>query len=103
MNPKLDTLLDQVRQLEREMVTEARAMEADVCTKFHEQKIHFTAEAKTRDRHFRLGIPSYLLHSRFLVLLTSPVIWMCVIPIALADLVGTIYQAICFPIYGIPK
>src|SRR5258708_25514526 len=45
----------------------------------------------------------YLLNSRFLVLLTAPMIWMCLIPIVLADIVGTIYQAVCFPIYGIPK
>jgi hypothetical protein len=28
---------------------------------------------------------------------------LCIIPIALADLIGSMYQAICFPIYGIPK
>lgn len=44
-----------------------------------------------------------VLQSRTLVILTSPVIWSCVVPIALLDLVGTIYQAICFPVYGIPK
>ena len=44
-----------------------------------------------------------LLHSRALVVLTSPVIWACVVPLVLLDLAGTLYQAICFPIYGIPK
>jgi hypothetical protein len=41
--------------------------------------------------------------SRFLVILTTPVIWMCIIPIFLVDVIGSFYQAICFPIYGIPK
>jgi len=43
------------------------------------------------------------LHSRALVILTSPVIWSCVVPLVLLDAAGTIYQAICFPVYGIPK
>jgi len=37
------------------------------------------------------------------VLLTTPFIWFCLLPIVLLDLVLTIYQAVCFPIYGIPK
>ena len=103
MTHRLETLLDEVRQLEREMVGEARKKEKEFCYSVHAKAVQFTEAAKTRHEHLRLGIPGYILHSRFLVLLTSPVIWMCVIPIALADLVGTIYQAICFPIYGIPK
>lgn len=103
MNAKLESLLDQVRQLEREMVGEARRMEEEFCYKVHAKTVEFTAAARARHRGLRLGIPDYILHSRFLVLATSPFIWMCAIPIALADLVGTVYQAICFPIYGIPK
>ena len=103
MTHRLETLLDEVRQLEREMVGEARKKEKEFCYSVHAKTVQFTEAAKTRHERLRLGIPGYILHSRFLVLLTSPVIWMCVIPIALADLVGTIYQAICFPIYGIPK
>ena len=38
-----------------------------------------------------------------MVVITSPVIWMCAIPIFSCDVIGSIYQAICFPIYGIPK
>ncbi len=103
MNPRLETLLDEVRHLEREMVGEARRKEAQFCYNVHAKGVHFTDETKLRHRKLRLGIPEYILHSRLLVLATSPVIWLCAIPIALADLVGTFYQAVCFPIYGIPK
>ena len=47
----------------------------------------------------RRGFPQ----SRFMIVVTSPVIWLCALPILLADLVGTFYQSVCFPIYGIPK
>jgi hypothetical protein len=103
MNDKLDALLDHVRELEREMVGAARKKEAEFCYKAHAGSVLFTAAAKERHGQFRLGIPSYILHSRFLVLVSSPIIWICLIPIVLADLVGSFFQAVCFPIYGIPK
>jgi hypothetical protein len=73
------------------------------CYTIHHGKVHFSEATKSEHALLRKGYWTYLLHSRFLVVVTSPVIWMCFIPIALADLVGTFYQAICFPIYGIPK
>ena len=45
----------------------------------------------------------YLLHSRILVVLTSPLIYLIVIPFVLLDMFITTYQAICFPVYGNPK
>jgi len=103
MNERLDALLGQIHDLEKELVREAKAKEATFCYEIHAKRVRFTAEAKATHKRLRTGFHHYVLHSRFLVLATSPIIWMCVIPIALADLVGTVYQAVCFPIYGIPK
>jgi hypothetical protein len=103
MTNRLEALLEEVRRLESEMVGDARRKEKEFCYSVHAKAVEFTDAAKARHSLLRLGIPGYILHSRFLVLLTSPVIWLCAAPIALADLVGTLYQAICFPIYGIPK
>ncbi len=36
-------------------------------------------------------------------MLTVPVIWFAIVPALFMDLFATIYQAICFPLYGIPK
>jgi hypothetical protein len=76
---------------------------ADPCYTVHGGKVMFSAAAIADHPKSRTGLFRYLLHSRFLVVITSPVIWMCAIPIALADIVGTFYQSVCFPIYGIPK
>ena len=103
MNDRLDALLGQIRHLEKELVLEAHKKEAEFCYEIHGKKVQFTEAAKARHKRLRLDFHRYLLSSRFLVLLTSPVIWLCIIPIALADLIGSMYQAICFPIYGIPK
>jgi len=52
---------------------------------------------------FKKPLVIYLRGVHPLVLLTSPIIYLCVIPFLLLDLAVTIYQAICFPVYGIPK
>ena len=38
-----------------------------------------------------------------MVIVTSPLIYGCVLPFLLLDVSVTLYQLICFPIYGIPK
>jgi len=37
------------------------------------------------------------------VIVTSPLIYACAVPFLLLDAAVTIYQLVCFPIYGIPK
>jgi hypothetical protein len=48
-------------------------------------------------------LPSYVLHARPLVLLVVPVTYLGVVPFLLLDVFLTLYQAICFPIFGIPR
>ena len=103
MNQKISSLLGQIRLLENEVVAETQKTETAFCQQAHAQSVPFTAAVQAQHRQLRQDSSHYLLHSRFLVLLTAPVIWLCLIPMVLADIVGTFYQAVCFPIYGIPK
>jgi hypothetical protein len=38
-----------------------------------------------------------------MVVLTAPIIYSVIIPFVLLDLFVSIYQAVCFPVYGIEK
>jgi hypothetical protein len=103
MNDQLDSLLARMQQLEKELLRELQRKETEFFYKVHKKKVSFTAEANALNRTFRKKLSRYLRESRFLVLLTVPVIWSVLLPVALLDLLVSIYQAICFPIYGIPK
>jgi hypothetical protein len=103
MNDRLDRLLSQIRELEKEVVRETKNKEAEFCYKVTEKTVQFTEEARARHKWLVLSVHRYVLDSRFFVIATTPVIWMCIIPIVLTDAIGSFYQAICFPIYGIPK
>ena len=56
-----------------------------------------------QQRRYKTGLFRFLLRSRLLVILSAPVIYAGWIPFLLIDLFVTTYQAICFPIYRIPK
>jgi len=55
--------------------------------------------------HRRLKTSSWrhLRNTRLMVILSSPLIYACVLPFLLLDAAVSIYQLVCFPIYGIPK
>jgi hypothetical protein len=67
------------------------------------KKVRFTEEAIARNRKLSKHIYQYIRDSTFLVIVTAPVIWSCLLPFLLLDLFVSFYQAVCFLIYGIPK
>jgi hypothetical protein len=61
--------------------------------------------SETLADHRRLKTSSWkhLRNTRTLVILSSPLIYLCVLPFLLLDAAVSLYQLVCFPIYGIPK
>jgi len=103
MDDKLDSLLGRMQELEKEVMQELKRKEADFLYEVRQKKVRFTEEATARHTRLRKRIHRYIMDSTFLVLLTAPMIWACLIPFVLLDVVVTVYQATCFWIYGIPK
>ena len=62
-------------------------------------------ERDVRRVHLRLkqSIPSYLVHSRPFNLLAVPVIYSMIVPIVVLDVWISLYQFLCFPLFGINK
>jgi hypothetical protein len=81
-------------------------LEKEIQSDFYELrkgKIWFSNEIKREHRKLKTSLFRYVLHSRFLALVTAPFIYGCIVPFAMLDLFVSVYQAVCFPIYGIPK
>jgi len=66
-------------------------------------KVWFSEKIKKEHRLLKTSLFRYVLRSRILAILTAPFIYACFIPFLLLDLVVSTYQAVCFPVYGIPK
>ena len=64
-----------------------------------------TPSLQTLQEHRRHKRSSWkhLRTTRLLVILSSPLIYACVIPFLLVDASVELYQLVCFRIYGIPK
>jgi hypothetical protein len=60
-------------------------------------------ETLQEHRRHRRSSWTHLRSTRLLVILSSPLIYACVLPFLLVDASVALYQFVCFPIYGIPK
>jgi len=81
-------------------------LEEEVESQFYELrkgKVWFSKEIKREHRKLKTSLLRYVVHSRILAVLTAPFIYACFIPFVLLDLFVSTYQAVCFPVYGIPK
>jgi hypothetical protein len=58
-------------------------------------------DLRRAQRRLKQNIPSYLRESRPLNILAAPIIYSMIVPIALLDLWMSVYQGICFPLFGI--
>ncbi len=103
MENKIQELIDGIKRLEEELAEEVEKKEAEFFYKIRGKKVRFEREIKKQHRIFVKRLSRYLKDAAFLNILTVPIIWLCLLPALTMDLVVTVYQVICFPIYGIPK
>lgn len=96
-------LSDKIESLERELEAELAKRHAELRFGLEKGRAAFEAEILRRHRELRTRLATYVLHARLLVLLTAPVIYAMIIPLVMLDLFMTVYQAVCFPVYGIEK
>ena len=103
MDNRLQELIEGIKKLEEELSREIQKKEDEFFYKIRGRKIYFEKEAKRSHQRLAKTLRRYLRESNILNLLTAPVIWFCLLPTLLMDLSATVYQAICFPVYKIPK
>ena len=103
MTPQITELIDKIRALEGELDAEIAKRSAELRIGIEHGRIAFEEELLRRHRQLRQKLLPYLLGAHPLVVLTAPVIYAGIIPFLLLDLFVSIFQAVCFPIYGIAK
>lgn len=99
MRAQLDELLQRIHDLQEEV----EEVYVQAREEFDRQRAELAAEFQRRQRSYKIGLLRFIVRARPLVVLTAPVIYLGWIPFLLLDLFVTVYQAVCFPVYGIPK
>jgi hypothetical protein len=92
-------LLVRIRTLQEEVEEEYRQK----LEEFELRRRELAGEFLRQQRRYRIGLLRYIAGIRPAVLLSAPVIYAGWIPFLLLDFFVGVYQAVCFPIYGIPK
>ena len=103
MANQIENLVGRIKELESELIQEIQRKEKEFFYEVIRKKVRFEREVKKRHQALAQKIRHFLYQSDALMILTAPAIWFCLVPGVFLDLAITSYQAICFPVYGIPK
>lgn len=99
MRERIDELLTHIHALQEELEEEYLRRREE----FDRKRRELAGEFFKQQRRYRIGLLRYLAGVRPAVLLSAPLIYAGWIPFLLLDLFVSLYQAVCFPIYRIPK
>jgi len=103
MNNTVERLRENLRDLQANLEREASERAAQFRYRWENGRIVFEDEARKRGRLFRMRWATFLGRARLMEIVTAPLIFSLIIPFVLLDLFVSVYQAVCFPVYGIPK
>lgn len=100
---KVQDIIEEIKRLEQELLLELQKRQADFFYTVKKKKVYFDEETKKKHKQLTTKIHTYLLESSPWSIIVVPLIWFCIVPAVFMDLVVSIFQAICFTVYDIPK
>ena len=103
MNERIEQLMGQMATLEDELRTALHEQESRIFFQIKGKRVEFERSVRDAHRKLKTGFFRWLVTNRPQNLITGPIIYGMAIPMVLLDLMVTLYQWTCFPIYGITK
>lgn len=100
---EITRLAGAIRDLERQLEVALAKRRVELNFKVHGGIVHFEQAVIARHRLLKSRLSSYILGARPAMILSSPAIYALIIPLVLLDAFVAVYQAACFPVYGIPR
>jgi len=104
---RIDELLERMRAARDELEVEIERVMEEQRAQFNYSlrrgRVFFDRNVSRLHRRARKGSLRYLLDAPWPIVLSAPVIYGMVIPLAFLDLTITVYQHLCFRVYGIPR
>mgnify|MGYP000120537569 CR=1 FL=1 len=103
MTSTVDALRLRIGQLQEQLETEFEKARAAMRYRLENNRVIWEEEVRRRHRRMRDRLGPFLIKSPPRHVLTAPVIYSLIVPFALLDLFVSLYQAICFRAYSIPR
>ena len=105
-NTRIDDILERLHALQDELETEIDRRMEEKRERFRytleQGKVRFEQGMKALQKRQRTGVWRYLAQAKIRHVLSAPVVYSLLVPLSLLDLAVTLYQQICFRLYGIP-
>jgi len=95
--------IQKIKALEHEIESELEKRRKEFHYRVDRGRIVFEADIQRRQRALRVPLGRFLARTRPLFVLTAPFIYAVIIGFIALDILASLYQAICFPVYGIRK
>jgi hypothetical protein len=103
VSTQLDVLLGKIKVLEEELIDELQKQQKEFEFEITKRRINFEENVIVRHKEYAKHLVNYIIDAKVKNIISIPFIWMCIIPVGVVDITVSLYQAICFPLYGISK
>jgi hypothetical protein len=101
--PRMLDVLDRIRDLETDLEREVAAAQQRWHYRIDAGRIRFEEAVHRQHKALKTSLAQFLRESSIPSLLTAPVIYSLALPFVLLDVWVSLYQLVCFPIYGINR
>jgi hypothetical protein len=99
---RIDELIDQIRGLENDIQAEFDSKREDFLLIADTKRVQFSEQVADLQRS-KVGLFRYMTGASLVSWLVAPVIYSGFLPMLMLDAFLFVYQAACFPVYGITK
>ena len=103
MNENIRRLLSQISELEEQLATDLHEQQERLHYRVEGSKIRFEENLRRVHHELKTGIFSWLRQSELRNVVSAPFIYAMLVPFVVLDVFLFVYQAVCFPLYRIPK
>ncbi|MFK8068570.1 MAG: hypothetical protein AB8D52_10005 [Gammaproteobacteria bacterium] len=103
MNQQVRQILSQITKLEDDLHKLLNEQQIELRYRINGTKVSFEKNIREAQKQLKTGIFSFIKRSQPRNVVTAPVIYSLIIPLVILDAWVSLYQAICFPLYRIPK
>lgn len=103
MNENYRNILNKISALEAELAEELRKQEEKLGYQIEDGKVVFQQKITEAQQKLKTNVLPWLLNSKTKNLLSVPFIYPLLIPFLFLDICVTLYQFVCFSLYGIKK
>lgn len=103
MHEEIRRIVAEIKRLEDELRERLHAQEAQFQFRIEGRRIEFADEIRAAHRRARVNLLLWIARSDLRNALSAPLIYALILPFALLDMFLSVYQALCFRLYRLPR